>query len=138
MGRIKRTRKAHKGNIPERTKVNDFGLKFSFKYLDTSNEKFPMIPADDSHINDLFTRLKHVCDIDIGKFHSSHTLHSHPIDWNDKNLTEKSFPFKNDQLNDKAWQFAINSKTRIHGALVNDVFFVVWFDPDHLLDPSKK
>jgi hypothetical protein len=138
MSKIKPTKKIHKGKIPEKIKVNPSGLKFSFKYLDLDNDKFILIPAEDGHIGDFFKRLKHVCDINIGDFQGSRALHSHPIDWKRPRITEKRFPFENDQLHDKAWQFAINSKTRIHGALVGDIFFVVWLDPNHRLQPTKR
>jgi hypothetical protein len=138
MSRIRRTQKTHEGKIPVKITINPSGLKFSFKYLDFNNDKFTLAHADDSHAEEFFNRAKHVCDINIGDFAGSHTLHSHPIKWDHPRITEKSFPFENDQLHDKAWQFAISGLARIHGALVGDIFFVVWLDPAHKLFRSKK
>ena len=37
----------------------------------------------------------------------------------------------------EGWQFQISSNEhgRVHGIFINDVFFVVWLDPEHALYP---
>jgi hypothetical protein len=132
---IRQTDKKHKGKIPDKTTVDSSGLKFSFKYLDFQNPKFTLQHADDGHTTDFFKRLIHICQNNINDFVS--TPNSHPIKWNHDRITEKAFPFDNDQLQDKAWQFPVNHIARIHGALVGEVFFIVWLDPAHQLFKRK-
>ncbi len=38
-----------------------------------------------------------------------------------------------------AWQFQIetNKYGRIHGIFIDDVFFIVWLDPNHRLYPGR-
>ena len=43
-----------------------------------------------------------------------------------------------EQIKDDCWQLGINSTTfRIHGFFIENVFYVVWLDPLHMLYESK-
>mgnify|MGYP001573162392 CR=1 FL=1 len=62
------------------------------------------------------------------------SMKSHPITWED--TTEKDgFSYLNDQFSGDDWQFEItrNEHGRVHGTLIDHVFYVVWLDPDHQL-----
>jgi len=62
------------------------------------------------------------------------TLRFHPIDWND--TTQSSFGLPNeDQLVEEPYQFSIsvNKHGRVHGFFIDNVFYIVWFDPNHRL-----
>ncbi|WP_018664660.1 hypothetical protein [Heyndrickxia acidiproducens] len=66
-------------------------------------------------------------------------LRFHDIDWND--TCEDCFGIPNEEeLVDKPWQFAIsaNEYGRVHGFFIGNVFYIVWFDPEHKLYNKKK
>ncbi|QKQ77934.1 hypothetical protein FBB35_25410 [Nostoc sp. TCL240-02] len=62
----------------------------------------------------------------------------HPIKWED--TREKAFGLPNEeQLVDIPYQFSISSNEhgRVHGFFIDEIFYIVWLDPDHLLYPAK-
>lgn len=65
----------------------------------------------------------------------SQSLRAHPIEW--PGTTEpQGFIHLNSELRESpAHQFSVsaNEHGRIHGFCIDNVFFVVWFDPDHNL-----
>ncbi len=68
----------------------------------------------------------------------SSSLRFHPIKWED--TSENGFGLKDEeQLVDTPYQFSLSSNEhgRIHGFLINEVFYIVWLDPDHQLYPKK-
>lgn len=111
---------------------------FSFKHLDLySNAKFSVALCRDGYLEKLLCRLRDLCTLSAREFRAnkSQAIKAHKITWSD--TTEVAgFTCLNEQLRDaEAWQFHItkNEHGRIHGILVEDTFFVVWIDPDHLL-----
>jgi hypothetical protein len=65
----------------------------------------------------------------------SSSLRAHPIDWS-KTTEKYGFTHLNSQLKQiPAYQFQISSNEhgRIHGFILGNVFFVIWFDPEHKL-----
>jgi hypothetical protein len=68
----------------------------------------------------------------------SSALRCHPIKWED--TSENGFGLLNEeQLVDTPYQFSIsaNKHGRVHGFLIDEVFYIVWLDPGHLLYPAK-
>ncbi|NMG11911.1 hypothetical protein DP117_35700 [Brasilonema sp. UFV-L1] len=64
----------------------------------------------------------------------SSALRCHPIDWID--TTESCFGFPGEeQLVDTPYQFSISSNKhgRVHGFFIEEVFYIVWLDPNHKL-----
>ncbi|HUU84608.1 MAG TPA: hypothetical protein VM243_14005 [Phycisphaerae bacterium] len=39
---------------------------------------------------------------------------------------------------DELWRFRLNAKQRLWGIRVDDMFRALWWDPEHLICPSKK
>jgi hypothetical protein len=111
-------------------------IKFSFKYLAYS-DKFSLNKADNNYIIKLMERLKNVSSIAISDFRNnkSKALRAHMHDW--RRTTEKDgFNCLNDQLKQcEAWQFQLSSNEhgRVHGILLDETFYIVWFDLDHAL-----
>jgi hypothetical protein len=69
----------------------------------------------------------------------SSALRCHSINWDD--TTESCFGFPGEeQLVDTPYQFSISSNEhgRVHGFFIEEVFYIVWLDPDHNLYPNKK
>ena len=67
-------------------------------------------------------------------------LRNHPIDWSDPRVSERGFGVQRCEfLDESAYQFSVsgNEHGRIIGALIDTVFYVIWFDPDHQLYPAQ-
>lgn len=114
---------------------DDF-VSFSFKYFDDRNQKFHLNDKDLDYFIILLNRFKDISTFKIQEFYSNRNkaLRCHPIDWND--TTEECFDLRNeDQLVDTPYQFGLsaNEYGRVHGFLINSIFFIRWFDPDHKL-----
>lgn len=111
---------------------------FSFEALD-KNEYFNLDVTCEKWSNDLFETMKIVSNIDVqeiynGKYSKSGSplrIHQH---------ANASAPCKipNSLSLDDFWQIRISaSKGGIHGRFVENVFYVIWFDPHHNLYPNK-
>ena len=60
----------------------------------------------------------------------------HRIDFSDPKVSETGFGINHwEEYDDDAWQFSlsVNEHGRVHGFLIENVFYVVWFDPQHQL-----
>jgi hypothetical protein len=118
--------------------IKDEYVNFSFKYLDSSNEKFKFDDKDCNYYTKLIMRIKDVSAmraLDL-KSDRSKTLKCHSIDWNHKKITETSFNIPGeDKIVSNPFQFALskNEHGRVHGFFIGNVFFIRWFDPNHSL-----
>lgn len=139
--------------IIEKTDIEDrqTNLVISYKYLITSN-KYSLDSIKDTKIklqfyNDLITKLNEYCSFENFEEHISSNRryaknnHIHPIDWNDNRIRERNFTSLDgklmEQIKDDCWQLGINNTTfRIHGFFIENVFYVVWLDPLHMLYAS--
>lgn len=112
-------------------------IRFSFKHLDLTHNKFSCDGKTFDYFTKVFERLKNISSIKISEMLSSRSqsLRAHPIDWDD--TTEKNgFIGLNEQLRQiPAYQFQISSNEhgRLHGFILSNIFFIVWFDPEHNL-----
>lgn len=116
------------------------GISFSFKYYQDNHNKFSCIKKEVSYWLTLLDRLKALSSLTAQEFlaDNSPTLRCHPINW--KKTSESGFGLPNEeQLVDIPYQFSISSNKhgRVHGFLINETFYIVWLDPDHLLYPAK-
>ena len=122
---------------PEVSRFNE-DLHFSFKYLDLrGNQKFTLVNKTEEYFSSLFQRLKDVSSIKCSEFmaNRSSALRSHPIKWED--TTEPNgFRNLNQQLKEEpAFQFELtaNAHGRVHGIIIDNIFYIIWFDPEHAL-----
>jgi len=115
-------------------------LRFSFKYLDFGNANF--IPSDCSHeyFCHLFRILNTLSDWRVGDFVDPHNnQHRHLIDFDNSTETNGFQLPEGDQMGYvEGWQFSVQPDVphyqgRVHGALVDEVFFIVWLDEHHRL-----
>ncbi|MGK7872993.1 MAG: hypothetical protein AB4426_06695 [Xenococcaceae cyanobacterium] len=126
------------GNIPDRQPRYDDDVIFSFKYLDLrSNPKFSIAGCGESYLEKLLLRLKDVSSIRYDDFVNSRSssLRSHKINWSGTTESD-GFTSLNPQLREQtAFQFEIsaNQYGRVHGFLLNRIFYIVWLDPHHNL-----
>jgi hypothetical protein len=93
-----------------------------------------------SYLLTLLDRLKSLSDLSVRELltNRSSALRCHPIDWD--GTSEAGFRLPNEeQLVDTPYQFSLsaNEHGRVHGFFIDEVFYIVWLDPDHLLYPGK-
>jgi hypothetical protein len=66
----------------------------------------------------------------------SSSLRCHPLKW--EATSEDNFGLPNEeQLVDTPYQFSVSSNEhgRVHGFFIDETFYIVWLDPNHLLFP---
>ena len=128
-------------------------LVISFEYLDTGSKKYSMNAIGDNKTtikfyNDFFNKLKEYEKLDNFKKYVHDNLvfrvknHIHPIDWKDNKIRESGFNCLDsrlmEQIREECWQLGINNHGfRIHGFFIENVFYVVWLDPNHELYERK-
>lgn len=112
-------------------------IRFSFKHFDCSIDKFSIEGRSHEYFGKVLERLKALSELKVREFQTnrSKALRAHQIDWNDTSEKE-GFRHLNSQLRDiPAVQFQIsaNEHGRVHGFIIDNIFFVIWLDPDHNL-----
>jgi hypothetical protein len=118
--------------------IKDDYMLFSFKYFDRSNSKFSTDLCKKGYLERFLDRIQHISNMTDKEFLSDRSsLKAHGIDWNKS--TESGFPVTvPSHLHDyKLYQFGIDNKEhgRVHGIIIDHLFFVIWIDPDHKLCP---
>lgn len=113
-------------------------LTFSFKYLAEVGDKFSIKDENAPYFQTLVGRLRNLCSMTISEFYNTNSkaVRIHAIDWNDSRVTEDSFGMPNeDEIVEKPFQFQLTSNEhgRVHGFVIDNTFYVRWFDPKHLL-----
>lgn len=114
---------------------------FSFKYIKLDHDKFTINGREENYFKKVFGRFQDLSKMKKQELVTSHnsTLRCHTIDWGD--TTEQCFNIPNEEyLVDKPWQFSIsaNEHGRIMGFFIGNIFYVVWFDPNHDLYESQR
>lgn len=139
MGKIRPGVPHSHGRIPHpEVKQFDDSLVFSFKHLDlATNPKFNLNRCRAGYLPKLLERLKalHGFQVSELKYNKSRSLRCHSLDWS-ATTEPRGFVCLNDQLRSlPAWQFEVSSNEhgRVHGFFIDQTFFVVWVDPDHLM-----
>lgn len=154
-GKNKKAKKGWKVNVPNHESLDnplaiskqkilsglEDRIRFSFKYLKNVDGKFCIIDCEGDYFRTLIDRLKDLSTMKMLELLTSRSsaLRAHPIDWSDVRVSEDKFDIpKEEQLVDTPYQISIsgNESGRIHGFRIGDTFYVVWFDPNHLLYPG--
>ena len=112
------------------------GVSFSYKYFQSNHRKFSVASRKPEYLTALLERLRDISAWTAQELitNRSKTLRCHPISWND--TTETCFSISGEeQLVDTPYQFSLSSNEhgRVHGFFIEDVFYIVWLDPDHKL-----
>lgn len=116
-------------------------IKFSFEYYDTAeNGKYCISCWRPELIKKSLKRLK---EINAKSFHQllreSRVLHTHEVDWK-KTIGLTGFPDRRAN-NMSPFQFALlginNGRARVFGAYSTNIFYIVWFDLNHTICPTK-
>jgi hypothetical protein len=116
------------------------GISFSFKYYQDGHTKFLCTEKEVIYWLTLLDPLKALSSLTAQDLliNRSSSLRCHPIKWED--TSESGFGLPNEeQLVDTPYQFSLSSNKhgRIHGFFIDEIFYIVWLDPDHLLYPAK-
>lgn len=116
----------------------DNNVSFSFQFLREKDDKFKYSGKDSSYFLKLVNRLKDICTLSRMNLITSRSksLRCHPLDWNEKKITEECFSIpKEEEFTQDRHQIQISSNAygRVHGFFILDVFYVVWLDPEHEL-----
>ena len=139
INKTQRSKDSQSGIKPTKLKLQ--GISFSFKYYQDGNSKFS---CDDrttaKYWITLLERLKALSGLSAQELlvNRSNALRCHPIKW--ENTSETGFGLPNEeQLVDTPYQFSLSSNEygRVHGFFIDEIFYVVWLDPHHLLYPEK-
>jgi hypothetical protein len=128
------------GAIPRPQIASPGTVRFSFKYAQVPGaDPYAVGTREGRYFVKVLERLVSVSGMAADDFagKKSKELRNHPVDFNDRRVGVKGFTCLNavmrEQADPKAFQFSVsaNEHGRIVGFLIGDVFFVVWFDPDH-------
>jgi hypothetical protein len=113
-------------------------IRFSFRFLETTHPRFEIGQCGTAYFRLLLRRLADLSGLYVNEFVSgrSHALRIHRIDFDDGRVTERTFGVPGQkEVDGKGWQFSLsaNEHGRVHGFLIENVFFVRWLDPEHNL-----
>ena len=113
-------------------------VRFSFKFYDPNHPDFHSRDRSPEYFAALLGRLKDLSTSHINEFtrrKSNQTTRFHPIDFTEDRVKADGFGMPGWDMNDDAWQFSLgaNENGRVHGFLIEDVFYIVWLDPNHRL-----
>ena len=115
-------------------------VSFSFKHLQTNNCKFQYVHRETAYFAKLLDRLKHVCELTWQEMRTTHreSLRCHDHKWHETS-EPNGFGLRGQLADCKGWQFELtaNEYGRVHGFFLDEVFYVVWLDPDHKLYPTR-
>jgi len=112
-------------------------VHFSFKYLDIHKAKFSISTRGGQYFVKIMERLKNICTWKVQEILSNRStaLRAHSIQWN-ATSEPNGFSHLNEQLQQiTPYQFEVsaNAHGRVHGFFITNIFFIVWFDPEHQL-----
>lgn len=113
------------------------GVSFSFRYYQDDKDKFSIASRDARYLSSLLRRLRDLSQLNAKEVinNQSKSLRCHGIVWLD--TTEPNgFGIPNEaMLVNVPYQFQIsaNEYGRVHGFFSENLFYIVWLDPDHNL-----
>ncbi len=122
----------------------DERFQFSLRHLQDGDPDFDYSGRASNYYEQLLSRLRDLCRENAQEVIASPAkrkqLRFHPINWEEARVSRDGFAELNEQLRElPAWQFQITSNAhgRIHGFIIDTIFYIVWLDPDHNLYPGR-
>lgn len=114
-------------------------MRFSFRYFQGDHPAFSIRNRDGSYLAKLLERLKALSAMTAEEVRTnkSKALRAHTILWMETSQP-RGFAQLHEQLQaEQPWQFEVsaNEHGRVHGFFIDEIFFVVWLDPNHNLYP---
>lgn len=138
-GPKKRRPEPDQGSKFKTTKLPDEKVRFSFELFDNLDKGLCPDRFPNGYTQKLMERLSAVSQLKEQEFRSSkdRSLRAHTHDW-PKTSRPDGFSHLNEQLRDlQGWQFCLsaNEYGRVHGVMIDSVFYVIWLDVNHALYP---
>lgn len=120
-------------------------VRFSFIYFDRKHELFTCGKAPHGWFLVLFENLKEISKLTKNEFlyNPKYKNHYDPHQHNWSELDKRRhYPLPEnmfEQIKDDCWQFRLStSNGRVHGFMIENVFYIVWLDPHHNFYPNEK
>jgi hypothetical protein len=137
-------RKKNRGGIPPPVGSDAQNVKFSFKHLDTENEKYHVQKCCLTFFAALVNALTRYSGFTVEEFRNQDNQDGRHCHYFPDTSEPEGFTCLNDPDGlemEEAWQIRLcpdiheppQSGWRIHGVLLADVFYIVWLDYEHLL-----
>jgi hypothetical protein len=130
--------------VPPKVISDQENIVFTFSYFNSSHA-ISAHGQDAAYFHDLLERLKAMCGFKVKEFREAHaaaynpkSIRAHKIDWTHHKCSQKGFGVpQREDLDAIGWQFTVSKskRGRVHGFLIDRVFYVVWLDPEHKLYP---
>ncbi|CEI81323.1 hypothetical protein BN997_01141 [Oceanobacillus oncorhynchi] len=122
--------------------INEDNVVFSWKFFDRKHELFNCGATESGWFISLFDILYQVSDMAYIEFRQQRNkgLRVHPHDWKD---TTAKFDLDDNLLeqleeDNACIQFSVSqAKGRVHGFMIDNIFYIVWLDRHHNLYPSE-
>ena len=114
-------------------------VKFSFEFYDTVSDEYCLSKFTNDQVKIAMQRLKDVSGKTFNELKAqSKVYHFNPVIWE---KTIKPEGFGQPKLEGlEPFHFALlnvnGQKTRVYGAYGTGIFYIVWFDLDHLIWPT--
>lgn len=114
-------------------------LRFSFKFYDADHAEFHCKDREPEYFRKLLERIKELSREKISSLtnrKADRVLRFHPVDFADERVSQPGFSIAGwEEYDEDAWQFSLSKSEngRVHGFLIENVFYVVWLDPRHRL-----
>ena len=133
----KHRRQTPSATIPNVVQPESKLLNFSFKHLDCNSEKFALRDCDAEFWEFLARTLQRYSQQPTSDFQDQENHeHRHQITFETSTELEGFSHLDMDQVAYlERWQFEVGPHQlgRVHGFLVDDMFYIVWLDPLHRL-----
>ncbi len=125
--------------IPKPSKSHELGnVRFSFKFYNHKHDTSEKATFNNKYPKELLCKLKEIEAWSVEQFVQckDNTYRIHPIEWGIVAYT--GFGLK-PEYDENAWQFSIkgNKYGRVHGFFIENIFHVVWLDPEHKVYPGQ-
>ncbi|MDD2790931.1 MAG: hypothetical protein PHU40_09745 [Sulfurimonas sp.] len=123
------------------SKADEKPLVFSFKYFDESNDKFHIEHKTVPYVVDMVKQLQTISRMTLSEIRKAgDALRFHSIDFKSPKVSEDTLDIKDPSImaDSCSYQFQISKRRgRIIGFILNNTFYIKWFDPEHNLYPMS-
>jgi hypothetical protein len=135
---LKKRTPAPAPSLIKKTVPKNEKMFFSFELFDAQDSDVCPAIFPDVYTKKLMSRLAAVSQMTEAEFRQpGKSLRSHELDWK-KTSKPDGFSHLNQQQRDlMPWQFSVsaNEHGRVHGIIIDNLFYVVWLDVNHCLYP---
>jgi len=133
-----------RGITRQEVKPNPNRVRFCFDYLQPNHPKFPISACSKEFLQTLLCDIVRYGEWTVGHFKDmNNNEHRHLTNFKETSEPDGFSdidPTGDDLWTEEAWQFALpgtygeaSAGWRIHGFIVDDMFHIVWLDPEHKL-----